>query len=116
MFFLKFSPLHLLGKLRKPIGDQQGCVDEPANAVSQACLFSAWKAAAGGAHAHVPAHLCCLVQLLHDLHLLLGGGKVLLEASALSSAKLELENFLQIFSIGTIASTKNKRGIGFHEI
>ena len=30
-FVLKFSPLHLLGKLRKPIGDQQGCVDEPVN-------------------------------------------------------------------------------------
>ena len=41
------------------------------------------------------------------MHLLLGGGKVLLEASALSSAKLELENFFQIFSIRTIVSTKN---------
>merc|ERR1719397_2149874 len=40
------SSLHLLSQLRKPVGYEESCVDEPANTVVQAGFLPAGKAAA----------------------------------------------------------------------
>merc|ERR1719209_1421012 len=44
------SSLHLLSQLRKPVGYEESCVDEPANTVVQAGFLPAGKAAAWGPH------------------------------------------------------------------
>merc|ERR1719266_16081 len=93
------SSLHLLSQLRKPVGYEESCVDEPANTVVQAGFLPAGKAAAWGPYAQVPAHLCCLVQLLHDLHLLLCSTNGFLNTCILPRAKLKLAATVQTFAI-----------------
>merc|ERR1711892_18184 len=68
---LGHSSSHLLRQLSKPVGDEQGGVDEPVHAVGQAGLLSTRQGAAGVAHAQVPAGLVQLVHLVHELQFLL---------------------------------------------